>query len=506
MNNSILKKPIILIDGVFFQAYQTGIARLWISVLDEWSKQEFTQHILVLDRGNTIPRVEGIQYRTLPLYRSYDAESDWTLLQQICDEESADLFISTYYTTAINTPSVFMAYDMIPEVLEWNLDHPSWQQKHHAIRQAVSYIAISQNTARDLVKFFPEIDLDSITVALCGIKETFSPATSQEIVNFKQKYGIHKPYFILVGVSSDYKNSDLFFQAFSNLSTKQGFEVICVGKSLLEETRFRSYTSGTVVHQLPLTDEDLIAAYSGAVALVYPSKYEGFGLPILEAMACGCPVITCANASIPEVAGTAALYVDDSNSIELENALCDIQKTQIRENLTSLGLAQVKKFSWSNMADVVKSALIAATLQPLNLRDINLIVFPDWSMSEESLQLELENVLFAIASHPDRSSMTLLIEMSDTSEENANLTILSVSMNLLMKYDLDVEAGPEISLVGQLGEIQWTDLLKQIHKRIIIKNDNDNNILKLRSEQLSSCQINDLSQSWVSSNHEAQSQ
>lgn len=492
MNNSTSIKPIILIDGVFFQAYQTGIARLWVSLLEEWSHTEFAQHILVLDRGNTMPRVEGIQYRTIPLYRSYDAESDWTLLQQICDEESADLLISTYYTTAINTPSVFMAYDMIPEVLEWNLEHPSWQQKHYAIRQAVSYIAISQNTARDLVKFFPEIELESITVAPCGIKENFSPATSQEIVNFKQKYGIHKPYFILVGVSSNYKNSDLFFQAFSNLSTKQGFEVICVGKSLLEETQFRAYTSGTVVHQLPLTDEDLIAAYSGAVALVYPSKYEGFGLPILEAMACGCPVITCANASIPEVAGTAVLYVDDSNPIELENALCDIQKTQVRETLISLGLAQVNKFSWSKMAEIVRSALIAATLQPLNLRNINLIVFPDWSMSEESLQLELENVLLAIMSHPKRSEITFLIDMSESSEEEANSIISAATMNLLMTYDLDVEVAPEISLVSQLSEMQWMLLLPQIHKRIILNDETKNEILKIRLNQFKTCLIDEL--------------
>ena len=118
-------------------------------------------------------------------------------------------------------------------------------------------------------------------------------------------------------------------------------------------------------------------AYSGAVALIYPSKHEGFGLPVLEAIACGCPVITCPNGAIPEVAGEAALYVNDEDVDGLANLLCEVQKPQIRNSLIAAGLKQAKKFSWSKMAETVSSALIVATLLPLNLRDINLIIFPD---------------------------------------------------------------------------------------------------------------------------------
>jgi predicted O-linked N-acetylglucosamine transferase (SPINDLY family)/glycosyltransferase involved in cell wall biosynthesis/predicted O-methyltransferase YrrM len=356
------QSPRILIDGVFFQLYRTGIARVWNSLLEEWAKNGFSQHIIILDRAGTAPKIVGIRYLTIPAYNYGTADADRQMLQQVCDEEGADLFISTYYTTPLSTPSVFMAYDMIPEVLEANLNEPMWRVKHHGIRHASAYIAISENTAQDLVKFFPNIALGSVSVAHCGVKSSFSPASKEEISNFKNKYGISKPYFISVGGGSDYKNTELFFQAFAQLSSKQGFEVICTGSSVLLELEFRAYTAGTVVHKLNLNDEELRVAYSGAIALVYPSLYEGFGLPVLEAMACGCPVITCPNASIPEVAGEAALYVNDKDVEGFAQALCEVQKPKVRNSLIRGGLEQAKKFSWSKMAKIVSSVLMKTAI------------------------------------------------------------------------------------------------------------------------------------------------
>ncbi|MFM5947350.1 MAG: glycosyltransferase, partial [Dolichospermum sp.] len=138
---------------------------------------------------------------------------------------------------------------------------------------------------------------------------------------------------------------------------------------------------------------ELALAYSGAVALVYPSKYEGFGMPLLEAMACGCPVITCPNASIPEVTGEAAIYVNDDDVPALANALCEVQKPNIKTALITAGLVQSKNFSWTKMAKIVSSELINTTLLTLNLRDINLIIFPDWTQAEEELGFELQEVI-----------------------------------------------------------------------------------------------------------------
>lgn len=473
--------PLIIVDGVFFQLYKTGIARVWQSLLSVWVENGFSQNIIFLDRAGTAPDITGINYRIVPAYSYQDTEADREMLQQICDEEGADLFISTYYTTPISTPSVFMAYDMIPELLGANLKEPMWLEKHRGIERASSFITISENTAFDLSMCFPSIPSELITVAHCGVDSSFSPASLAEINNFKVKYGIDKPYFLAVGISSSYKNANLFFQAFNQLNTKQGFDIVCTGRGGFLPPELRDLTLGTTVHMLQLTDEELRLAYSGAVALVYPSRYEGFGLPIAEAMACSCPVITCPNASIPEVAGKAAIYVDTNSIEEMVNALCEVQKPSVRKSLITKGTTQARNFSWSEMADKVSSALIKTTLLPLNLNKINLIIFPDWLQPEEELGSELIEVLKAIAIHPENNNITLLIYVEDSYEENANLLLSGIAMNLLMEEDLDISEGAEIVPVSNLGSLQWQALLPSLQAKIALKQENQ---VVIRKEEI----------------------
>ena len=468
--------PKIVVDGVFSQLYQTGIARVWRSLLEEWAANGFAKHLVVLDRASKVPKIPGIKYRTVPPYEYSRRDADREMLQQVCDQEDADLFISSYYTSPLSTPSVVLVHDMIPELMGWELNHPMWQEKHNCIREAVAHIAVSENTARDLVKNFSHISLESVTVAHSGVNhQTWLPVTPEDIEGFKIKYGISKPYFILVGVVGDYKNTILFFKAFTQLCNKHNFEIVCTGVDELLEGEFRKfldYTFGCTVHKLRLSDEELRAAYSGAVALVYPSKYEGFGLPILEANTCGCPVITCPNASIPEVAGEAALYVNDEDVNGLVNALSDIQKPEVRSILIAAGLEQAKKFSWSKMAQKVSGALINASLLPLKLKNINLIIFPDWSQPEESLCLGLQQAVEAVTTHPDKDEITLLVDIGDLPEEDASLILSSVTMNLLLQEEIDVSEGPEISMIGQLSKIQWQALLPCIDARIFLEKEN----------------------------------
>jgi glycosyltransferase involved in cell wall biosynthesis len=467
--------PTILIDAVFFQFYKTGIARVWTSLLEQWSKTNFARHILVLDRANTAPKIPGIRYRTIPAY-SYDKTgADRAMLQKICDEESAAVFISTYYTTPETTPSVFMAYDMIPEVLKFNLQDQMWREKHHAIRHASAYISISESTARDLNKFFPEIPAESVRVAHCGVSEQLNTATQEQILNFKTKYGLHKPYFLLVGsgftLPTSYKNGSLFFKAFSQLINHNTFDIICTGASALDPN-LRQYTSGSVVHLLTFTDAELRLAYAGATALIFPSLYEGFGMPIVEAMACGCPVITCSNSSIPEAAGEAALYVNETDVTQMADALCEVQKPSVRERLIHAGLQQAQKFTWNNMAEKVSTALLEVTLISLKLREINYIICPDWSQPEELIAELLAQTLVMVASSSDKEKITLLIGLEGIEAETADLLVSSVAMNLLMTTDLDISEGPEVSLIDQLSDLQWQILLPKLHKRIQLKQEN----------------------------------
>ena len=131
----------------------------------------------------------------------------------------------------------------------------------------------------------------------------------------------------------------------------------------------------------------------------------------------------------------------------------------------------------------------------LNLRDVNLIIFPDWGRSDDSLYEDLGRVISAIATHPDKNYMTLLIDIGNISEEDANLILSSVAMNLLMEEELDITEGSEISLVGKLSDIQWSALLPRIQARIILENENKQAIYNVKAENLLSCDLSNLDES-----------
>ena len=128
----------------------------------------------------------------------------------------------------------------------------------------------------------------------------------------------------------------------------------------------------------------------------------------------------------------------------------------------------------------------------IKLREINLIVFPDWLHSEESLCLELERVMRALTTHPCKVNITLLVHYSNVSDEDANLALSSIAMNLLMEEDLDVSDGPEISLVGQLSEILWPALMSRLQGRIILEHEDTEAIASLEAGNLSSYTIDNL--------------
>jgi hypothetical protein len=172
---------------------------------------------------------------------------------------------------------------------------------------------------------------------------------------------------------------------------------------------------------------------------------------------------------MPEAAGDAAIYVKDDDVNQMANALCEVQKPDVRQSLIAAGLEQAQKFSWTKMAQIVSSTLIQTTLLPLNLREINFIIFPNWLLSEESISLALEQVIKVLASHPDSQRITLLINTNNTPVEDVEMLLSSIIMNILMEENLDLSEGLEISLVEKLGDIQWETLLPHIYGRIILE-------------------------------------
>jgi glycosyltransferase involved in cell wall biosynthesis len=165
-----------------------------------------------------------------------------------------------------------------------------------------------------------------------------------------QRLDLDRPYFMLVGSRAGYKNAPMFFEAMKTIPTQHGFKVLVTGS--FSESELNGLKTGCDIVVATLTNDELNAAYTGALALVYPSKYEGFGLPILEAMACGCPVITTPWTSLPEVGGSSVMYVNDARS--LANAMVEIQRPGTREMLIAAGYEQIEKFRWDTMAGQIQ--------------------------------------------------------------------------------------------------------------------------------------------------------
>jgi hypothetical protein len=126
------------------------------------------------------------------------------------------------------------------------------------------------------------------------------------------------------------------------------------------------------------------------------------------------------------------------------------------------------------------------------LRDINLIIFPDWDQPEELLHQNLANVISSLVTHPDQHRMALFIENSVISDEDANLIVSGVIFNLLQQTNLDIAEELEISLVGNLTERQWKFLLQRIQARIILKNENKSVIQQIKAESIPSCELEKL--------------
>lgn len=343
----------LVIDGVFFSLADSGIARVWRSVLPHLLSAP-NLNITILDRGNA-PRLSGLKRLPFPVYKDLYNPDDSILIQKACDYLKADVFTSTYHTTPLTTPMFLLIHDMIPELFNFDLKDRHWQEKAIAVSYARRFIAVSQSTKKDLAKFYPDIE-PHIQVAHCGYDQrTFRRARSGEIADFKAKYKLNRPYMLLVGSRDQhlgYKNCNLFFRSLA--SVKPEFDIVCVGGEPKIHTESMALVpKGMSIQRVELEDAEMVAAYGGATALVYPSLYEGFGLPVVEAMACGCPVITTGYGSLSEVSGGAALEIDGHSVDQMRDALEVVQRPEQREKLVKAGLEQVSRFDWKVMSNAM---------------------------------------------------------------------------------------------------------------------------------------------------------
>ena len=259
-----------------------------------------------------------------------------------------DIFHPTYYYAEKPPKGKFVVtvHDMTHEIYEriFPVSRRVIQAKRKIIPQADRIIAVSENTKRDILRFFPEIEPERISVIYHG--------ASMSPVSKKEKLLPYK-YVLYVGNRSMYKNFSSFTTAMKMIMYEYvNIHVFCAGGGRFTEKEIISFGdfSGRF-HQAELSDEDLARAYSGALCLVFPSEYEGFGIPILEAFACECPVLCSNTSSLPEVAGDAAIYFDPFDIIDIHGAVERIILDKpLRSELTNSGLERLKLFDWDKAA------------------------------------------------------------------------------------------------------------------------------------------------------------
>ncbi len=282
-----------------------------------------------------------------------------TKLNKYLFEEKIDILHAPGFVAPlrITTPYILTIFDMTffthPKL---HLRKKVWYYQKlipRSVRNARAVIADSESARSDIIQLL-HTDPKKITTIHLGVSEEFRPLNKALVTKYlTQKWNIRQPYVLFVGTIEPRKNIPCLLEAFTNLKTPHQL-IIVGGKGwkvdlpaeiekyhLHQRVRYLGYVS----------DSELVHLYNGAEAFVYPSLYEGFGLPVIEAMACGCPVITSNNSSLKEIASDAALLIDPNKPEEITQALTILLTDHnLQKRLRIKRIQRAQAFSWKNTA------------------------------------------------------------------------------------------------------------------------------------------------------------
>lgn len=286
------------------------------------------------------------------------------VLKDIKEEKPDVYFAPTSYIIPSFAPKWLPVVATVHDLVAW-----LFATRHHlkatiieritlplAVKKIRTFVAVSKNTKRDLQHFF-KIPSEKIEVIPCGAGEQFRPFSTMEKEAFRAAKSLPEKYILAVGTLEPRKNFVTLIKAFAEVVKHHPEYLLLIvgGKGWYFEKIFETVKECELEDSVKfmgyVEDRDLPGYYNAATCLVFPSLYEGFGIPLLEAMKSGCPVITGSISSMPEVVEDAALLVSPSSVPELAKAITHVMTSpELATELSQKGLAQSKKFSWKRSA------------------------------------------------------------------------------------------------------------------------------------------------------------
>lgn len=340
-----ITKPIVFDNIVFALQKAGGISVVWQKILDgalKSTKFERTfleyPNVNIFREGINIPENEIIQ-DTLGFLNCK------RYINPTCRNVKKDfIFHSSYYRTC-NHPlakNVTTVHDFTYDYFSHGIrKFVHCYQRNRAIVNSDAIVCISKNTKRDLLNFLPEVDPQKINVIYNGVSEEYKPLDHKN-----QHYNRH---IMFLGARGGYKNFRFAVEAIKHTSLNL---LICGNELSNDETLFLNKVLGQKRYEMKVrpTNQELNELYNSVFCLLYPSSYEGFGIPVLEAQRAGCPVIALNASSIPEIIGNNGLLMNTLTFSDFNNKISILEDLKNREEMIEAGLENARQYSWDKMS------------------------------------------------------------------------------------------------------------------------------------------------------------
>jgi glycosyltransferase involved in cell wall biosynthesis len=354
------------IDGRSLEEKRTGIGRYLESILREWSRSPAMDDFLVyyMEHEPDDPFFSHSFFSRRRIFYHHAGQRD--IFAGELDRDPPDVFFSPLYDLpySLKGPAVITIHDMIHEA--WPEAFNDLQLEYlrertdFSVGRAQRIITDSHFSLGEIVRKYPRAK-DRIHVIPLAPSPIFTPGSVNDAF-LQSRFDISGPFLLYVGAITPKRHILPILEAFSLIGARfHEWTVLAIGRNVtyppedlqrIVEEYNRQMGRRAVIYEEYISNEELLCLYRGAKVFIYPSTYEGFGMPPLEAMACGAPVITTSFTSIPEVVGDAALIVESLNAPPLAEAMEAMMGDEgLRDDYRRRGFIRKEKFSWSHTAE-----------------------------------------------------------------------------------------------------------------------------------------------------------